>query len=125
MRLPLTGSVQGDLPTADPYLPGHGDRSWSAAHYALDLDYDLAGNRLRAEAVIDAVAEEDLSRVVLDLAGLDVAKVTVDGRPPAKYAARGNRLVVTLRAPVARGTSFRVVDQVRRRPQAAHRQAPR
>ena len=46
-----------DLPTADPYLPGHGDPSWSAAHYDLDLDYDLAGNRLRGEAVIEAVAE--------------------------------------------------------------------
>ena len=80
MRLPLLSG----LPTADPYLPGHGDRSWSAVHYALDLDYDLAGNGLRAEAVVDAIAEEDLSRVVLDLAGLDVTKVTVDGQSPAK-----------------------------------------
>ncbi len=48
-------------------------------------------------------------RVVLDLAGLDVAKVTVDGRAPAKYATRGNRLVVTLRAPVAAGAAFRLV----------------
>jgi len=109
VRLPLTGPVQGDLPTADPYLPGHGDRSWSAAHYALDLDYDLAGNRLRGEAVIDAVAEEALTRVVLDLAGLDVAKVSVDGRPPARYATRSNRLVVTLKAPLAAGSAFRLV----------------
>jgi aminopeptidase N len=97
-----------DLPTADPYLPGHGDRSWRAAHYALDLAYDLAGNRLRGEAVIDAVAEEDVSRLVLDLAGLEVAKVTVDGRPPAKFAARSGRVVVTLRTPLTRGTSFRL-----------------
>ena len=34
-----------DLPTADPYLPGHGDPSWSATHYALDLDYDARGQR--------------------------------------------------------------------------------
>jgi aminopeptidase N len=98
-----------ELPTADPYLPGHGDRSWSAAHYALNLDYDLAGNQLRAETVVDAVADEDLTRVVLDLAGLDVAKVTVDGRPPAKYAARGGRLVVTLRSPIRAGAAFRLV----------------
>ena len=52
-------SLHSDLPTADPYLPGHGDPSWSAAHYALDIYYDLAGNMLRAEAVIDAVAEPD------------------------------------------------------------------
>ena len=31
-------------------------RRSSAAHYELDLDYDLVGNRLRGEAVIDAVA---------------------------------------------------------------------
>ena len=105
MRLQL----HSNLPTGDPYLPGHGDRSWSAAHYALDLDYDLAGNRLRGEAVIDAVAEEDVTRVVLDLAGLDVTKVTVDGAAPAKYAARSNRLVVTLKAPIAAGAAFRMV----------------
>ena len=43
-----------------PTSPATATASWSAAHYALDLDYDLAGNRLRGEAVIDAVAEEDL-----------------------------------------------------------------
>jgi aminopeptidase N len=97
-----------DLPTADPYLPGHGDPSWGAAHYALDLDYELVGNMLRAEAAIDAVAIEDLERVVLDLAGLDVTKVTVDGKPPARYVARSNRLVLTLKQPVAEGATFRI-----------------
>ncbi len=106
-----------DLPTADPYLPGHGDRSWSAVHYALDLDYDLAGNGLRAQAVIDAVAEEDLDRVVLDLAGLDAAKVTVDGRPPAKYTSRSGRLVVTLRTPISVGTAFRLTVKYAGNPQ--------
>ena len=105
MRLP----GHSDLPTADAYLPGHGDRSWSATHYALALDYDLVGNQLRGEAVIDAVAEEDLSRVVLDLAGLDVAKVSVGGKAPAKYATRSNRLVVTLKAPLHAGSEFRLV----------------
>jgi aminopeptidase N len=104
VRLPGTFG----LPTADPYLPGHGDPSWSAAHYTLDLDYDLAGNRLRGEAVIDAIAAEELTRVVLDLAGLDVTKLTVDGRPPAKYTARSNRLVVRLRSPIAAGSAFRL-----------------
>jgi aminopeptidase N len=97
------------LPTADPYLPGHGDPAWSAAHYALSLQYDVAANRLRGEAAIEAVAEEELARVVLDLAHLDVEKVTVDGGLPAKYAARSNRLVITLREPLAAGTAFRVV----------------
>jgi aminopeptidase N len=114
VRLPGSSS---DLPTADPYLPGHGDRAWSATHYALELDYDLAGNQLRGQAAIDAVAEEELTRLVLDLAGLEVAKVSVDGKPPAKYAARGNRLVVTLKAPVPAGTGLRLVVKYAGTPQ--------
>ncbi len=113
MKLPGTGS---DLPSADPYLPGHGDPAWSATHYALDLHYALEGNRLRAEAVIDAVAEESLRRVVLDLAHLDVTKVTVDGKAPGKYRTRDHRLVVTLATPLEAGATFRVVVKYAGRP---------
>ncbi len=31
------------LPTADPYLPGHGDPSFSVRHYDLDLTYSVDG----------------------------------------------------------------------------------
>lgn len=106
MKLPGLGS---DLPTADPYLPGHGDPSWGATHYALDLVYDIDGNRLRATATIEAVAGEDLERVVLDLAHLDVTKVKVDGRLPAKYRTREGRLVITLATPLAEGATFTMV----------------
>jgi aminopeptidase N len=95
-----------DLPTADPYLPGHGDTSWSATHYDLDLSYDIEANSLRAEAAIACVAESDLDRVVLDLAHLDVAKVTVDGQRPAKWSQRGNRLVLRLQHRVFSGEEF-------------------
>ncbi len=105
MKLPGSRS---DLPTADPYLPGHGDPSWSATRYELALSYEVDGNRLRGEATIEALAETDLDRVVLDLAHLDVEKVTVDGRPPARYAVRDHRLVVTLRTPIGAGTVFRM-----------------
>jgi aminopeptidase N len=94
------------LPTADPYLPGHGDRSWSALHYDLVLDYAVEDNRLRGEARITARAETELNRIVLDLAGLAVAKVTIDGRAPGKYAARGDRFVLTPRSTIAAGTEF-------------------
>jgi len=97
------------LPTADPYLPGHGDPSWRAVHYDLDLDYDLVGNRLTGTATITAEAVTVLDRVVLDLAHLQVKKVTVDGRAPAKLAHRQHRLVLTLRERVAAGERFTVV----------------
>ncbi|WP_338087882.1 M1 family metallopeptidase [Nocardioides lijunqiniae] len=105
-----------DLPTADAYVPGHGDPSWSATHYALDLTYDLAGNRLQGQAVIDATAEEEIERVVLDLAHLDVSKVSIDGRAPAKYATRQGRLVVTLRDALPAGATFRLLVKYDGRP---------
>jgi aminopeptidase N len=94
------------LPTADPYLPDHGDPSWSAQHYDLDLGYDLVRNHLRGQAVIRAVAVEDLSRIVLDLATLRASKVLLDGKAPARYAARGHRLVVTPKQALRAGATF-------------------
>ncbi len=34
----------------DDYVPGHGDASFAVAHYDLELDYKVAGNRLSGEA---------------------------------------------------------------------------
>jgi hypothetical protein len=48
--------LHSDLPTADPYLPGHGDPSWSATRYDIRLDYAVEGNRLRGQVTIDAVS---------------------------------------------------------------------
>ncbi|CAN5213978.1 M1 family metallopeptidase [soil metagenome] len=98
----------GDLPTSDPYLRGHGDPSWSATGYDLDLDYAVATNRLQGQATITAVAERETGRIVLDLAGLGVDKVSVTGAVLARYATRSNRLVLTLRYQIAAGTEFRV-----------------
>ena len=85
-------------------------------HYALDLDYDLAGNRLRGEAVHRRGRRRGRpTRVVLDLAGLDVAKVTVDGgrRRSTRRAATGSWSRSARRWPP--GTSFACRRQVRRR----------
>ncbi|CAN5435440.1 M1 family metallopeptidase [soil metagenome] len=101
-------SSSGDLPTADAYLPGHGDPGWGAEHYDLELGYDLTRNHLRGQAAVRGTALTDLTRVVLDLAHLSVTKVTVDGKPPARYSARSNRLVITLKSPLSAGDSFEV-----------------
>jgi aminopeptidase N len=97
------------LPTADDYLPGHGDRSWSARSYELDLSYKVVGNRLAGEARIDVEVLERTDRLVLDLAHLDVAKVTVGGKAPAKFEKRRHRLVVRLREKAAVGARLALV----------------
>ena len=82
------------LPTADPYLPGHGDPSYSVRHYDLDLAYALEGNRLSGTATLDVVTLEETARLVLDLAHLRASKVRVDGAGLKKWSARSDRRVV-------------------------------
>ncbi len=96
------------LPTADPYLPGHGDPSYSVRHYDLDLVYALEGNRLAGTATLDVVTLEETARLVLDLAHLRATKVRVDGARLRKWSARSERLVLQLDRPVPAGTQLRL-----------------
>ena len=89
------------LPTADPYLSGHGDPSYSVRHYDLDLAYVLDGNRLRGTATLDVVVLEETSRIVLDLAHLRATKVRLEGAGLKKWSARSDRLILQLAERVA------------------------
>jgi aminopeptidase N len=92
----------------DPYVPGHGDAGYSARQYDLRLTYRPSTNRLDARAVIEATARQELDRFTLDLVGLSVSKVLVDGRPPRKYTHRDNKLIVDLARPIADSQTFSV-----------------
>ncbi len=94
------------LPTADPYLPGHGDPSYSVRHYDLDLTYVPDGNRLNGTAVLDVVVREETPRLVLDLAHLRASKLRLDGARIKKWSARDHRLVLNLDEPVAADTEL-------------------
>ncbi|WP_411079680.1 M1 family metallopeptidase [Streptomyces sp. cmx-18-6] len=81
-----TGGVEGSPGAAgvrDPYFRGLGNGGYDVTHYGLKLDVDPAADRLRGTATITARATQDLSAFHLDLAGLDVESVTVEGRPAA------------------------------------------
>lgn len=90
------------LAVLDPYVPDRGDATYAVTHYDLDLDYKVSSNRLAGKAVLDIVARQDVARLHVDLVGLRISKVTVDGRP-AKWVHRGPRVLVTLPAPLAEG----------------------
>jgi aminopeptidase N len=102
--------------STDPYVPGHGDSSYAVRRYELDLDYRLQGNRLSGQAVVTAEALEFLGTFSLDLAFLEVTKVTVDGRRPAAYHHRGSRLEVRPAMPIEVGQEFSVTVAYRGRP---------
>jgi aminopeptidase N len=93
----------------DPYLPHRGDASFDVHRYELELDYRPSTNALAGRATLQVEPVEQLESFALDLVGLGVDDVRVDGRRPARYRLREGRLVVTLAAPAAAGTALTVV----------------
>lgn len=83
----------------DPYLPAHGTTDYRVTHYDLELSYTVGPNRLAGRAVVTAVAAAELDRIVLDLAGLSVRRVQVDGSS-ARFTHRAGKLRVTPARPV-------------------------
>ncbi|MCB1300409.1 MAG: M1 family metallopeptidase [Tetrasphaera sp.] len=89
MTVPRTGT--------DTYVPGHGDRRWSATAYTLELDYKVATNHLSGWAHVDVQLAEAGRDIELDLYGLRVSSVLIDGQKAKNYSHNGSRLKVTLR----------------------------
>ena len=84
----------GAADVGDPYVPGLGNGGYDVASYTLRLRYDPAEGRLSGTAVVVATATQNLSRFNLDLIGLRVTAVTVDGRP-ARYRRDQGELIIT------------------------------
>ncbi|MEV5549463.1 M1 family metallopeptidase [Streptomyces sp. NPDC052309] len=91
----------------DPYFPKAGNGGYDVGHYALDLAYDPGTHQLSGTATITARATQDLSAFNLDLKGLDVQKVTVEGRG-ARFNRAGQELTVRPPVELHDGRTFRV-----------------
>ena len=65
----------------DPYFPTWATAGYDVEHYTLDLTWRADEGALDGVTTIEATATQDLSRFNLDLSGLDVRSVTVDGEP--------------------------------------------
>ncbi|MCF3962081.1 M1 family metallopeptidase [Streptomyces fuscigenes] len=102
-----SGARPGAPGQGDPYFPLLGNGGYTVAHYDLDLGYDPAAKHLTGAAGITARAVQDLSRFDLDLSGLTVGRVRVDGRA-AHWSRSGQELVVTPARPLRKGAAFRV-----------------
>ncbi|MFJ2726399.1 M1 family metallopeptidase [Streptomyces collinus] len=90
----------------DPYFPRAGNGGYDVTHYGLTLDYTPAARHLTGTAVITARATQDLTAFDLDLDGLDVGSVTVDGRD-ARWNRAGQELTVRPHDDLRRGRTFR------------------
>jgi aminopeptidase N len=100
---PRRSAASSGAEDADPYLPGHGDSSYDVESYDLRLDYRVASNHIEAQAELVIVARRPLADLALDLSGLGVTKVSVDGLRPARFVLRAGKLRIQLTGPVEAG----------------------
>ncbi|MFE9688437.1 M1 family metallopeptidase [Micromonospora sp. NPDC005806] len=97
----------GAADAGDPYVPGAGNGGYDVDRYGLKIRYDPADDRLTGQATVTATATIGLSRFHLDLVGLTVDRVRVDGTP-ASHRRDGNELVVTPAHGLPAGKRFTV-----------------
>ncbi|HUR75927.1 MAG TPA: M1 family metallopeptidase [Sporichthya sp.] len=89
----------------DPYFPADGNGGYDVANYDLAVRYDPLPGQLAGVATITAKATQNLSRFDLDLVGLTVREVTVDGAA-ATWTRSGQELAITPAAGIASGRRF-------------------
>ncbi|MEU6314659.1 M1 family metallopeptidase [Streptomyces sp. NPDC047014] len=116
-----TGSTVQGRPGAagvrDPYFPKAGNGGYQVEHYGLELDYDPARGVLDGTAVITARATQGLSSFNLDLSGLRVDSVRVQGEG-ARYNRTGNELTVRPAEDLEKGEVFSTEVRYSGRPKA-------
>ncbi|MET0932113.1 MAG: M1 family metallopeptidase [Mycetocola sp.] len=98
----------GSRTAGDRYVPSSGNGGYRVHHYALDLRYRAATNRLDATATISAISDHELSRFTLDLTRLQASRVMVNGRKAGTTQSNG-KLAVVPSTPIPAGAAFTVV----------------
>lgn len=112
----MPSAQQSATPTADPYLPHHGDPSYRVDHYDLSLSYKPASNHLSGRATITLRPLVRLDRLTLDLHALKVTKLALRGARLERWRQTGSRLVVRLGGPVEVGQALALEVQYRGEP---------
>lgn len=107
---------EGSPGAGDPYFPRSGNGGYDVRSYTLDLSYEPETGRLRGVATIAATATRPLSGFHLDLRGLRVDGVTVNGTE-ADFRRDGQELVTVPASGLPEGTAFRVTVRYSGRPE--------
>lgn len=91
----------------DSLYPLLGNAGYDVLHYSIELDVDPAANAVSALTTVTAKATRDMSAFNLDLSGLDVHDVTVDGLA-AEFSRTGTELTVRPALALVDGQEFSV-----------------
>jgi aminopeptidase N len=98
----------GTLGVGDPYYPRFGNGGYDVQHYDLAIRYGPRTNHLRGVATITALTTQSLSCFSLDLVGLTVHAITVNG-DPATWSRTHHELMITPAVPLASGADLSVL----------------
>src|SRR6266542_606264 len=98
----------GTLGIGDPYYPRFGNGGYDVQHYDLAIRYGPGTNHLRGVATITALTTQNLSCFSLDLVGLTVHAITVNG-DAATWSRTHHELMITPAAPLATAADLTVV----------------
>lgn len=100
------GFTPGSVGIGDPYVPEEGNGGYQVRRYDLDLRFNPTTDRLRGVATIRATATQDLSAFNLDLSGLNVSSVDVNGVPASSIGRAPRELSVGLTSGIPDGERF-------------------
>lgn len=106
--VPRANEQAGPPPGAgagDSFYPWLGNSGYDVTHYSLVLDVDPDANALEGITTVHAVSTRQLGTIYLDLSGLKVSAVTVDGAA-AEFSRERTELIVQPSAPVPAGVGF-------------------
>ncbi|MFC0861983.1 M1 family metallopeptidase [Sphaerimonospora cavernae] len=103
----ITSGTIGAPGIGDPAFPGDGNGGYDVRHYRLRLSYDPATKRLAGSATIRARAVQDLTSFNLDLRGLTVSRVAVDGAT-AGFGRQDDELTIRPAYRISKGDRFEV-----------------
>ena len=98
----------------DPLFPGLGNTGYDVQHY--DIAIELSGDEFRAETNIELIADAPLTQFNLDLIGMTVDHVFVDG-VEATFERDGRELVVSPASTLPAGPSVTVKVEYRGTPE--------
>ncbi|MXW61108.1 MAG: M1 family metallopeptidase [Acidimicrobiaceae bacterium] len=89
----------------DSFYPNLGNGGYDVLHYDIDLDIDPAANTVQALTTITSRATQDLSAFNLDLSGLTVTEVQINGSH-AEFSRSNTELIIEPTSSLASGSEF-------------------
>ncbi|MDY3127263.1 MAG: M1 family metallopeptidase [Corynebacterium sp.] len=92
---------------ADPYTGIEFNLGYRITHYDLDLTYRVEPNLLSGEAKLQVVADGDIDKLSVDLAGAMAARrISASGAKVSRFRQAGGKLRITLANKVKAGEKF-------------------